>query len=147
MSFDYSKQRYWQDVNEGDEVPALEFPMTVHRLVVQAGGNMDFAQIHHNTEVAQAQGAPEMYANNVFSQAMWERTIREFIGLDGVIKKMGPFRMKTFTIVGETVRVHGNVSRKWQEGGENFVEFSLASTISSGDSVVGTMTATLPSRS
>ena len=144
--FDYSKQRYWEDVNEGDEVPALEFPMTVHRLVVHAGANMDFAQIHHNTEVAQAQGAPEMYANNVFAQGMWERTIREFIGLDGVIKKMGPFRMKVFTVIGETVRVHGNVSRKWQENGENFVEFSLASTISSGDSVVGSMTATLPSR-
>jgi acyl dehydratase len=143
--FDYSKQVYWEDVNEGDEVPPLEFPMTMHRLVVHAGASMDFNPIHYNTEVARAQGAPEMYTNNVFSQGMWERTIREFIGLDGVIKKMGPFRMKFFSIVGETVKVHGTVSRKWQEDGESFVEFDLASSVSTGDCVVGKMTVTLPS--
>ena len=144
--FDYSQQRYWQDVEVGEEVPPLSFAMTMHRFVVQSGASLDFNPIHYNTEVARAEGAPEMYANNVFVQGMWERTVREWMGLDGVIKKMGPFRMKFFSVVGETVTVHGQVSRKWEDGDAHFVELDLASTVSTGDSVVGKMTVTLPSR-
>jgi hypothetical protein len=144
---DWSQQRYYDDVNEGDEVPSLAFPLTVHRLIVQAGANKDFAQIHHNTEVAQAQGAQEIYANNVFTQGMWERVVREYIGLDGVIKKIGPFRMKLFNTVGETVIVKGHVRRKWQENGENFVELELRSEIAKGISVgPGPVLVTLPKR-
>ena len=145
---DWSQQRYFEDVNEGDEVPAVEFPLSVHRLIVHAGANKDFAQIHHNTEVAQQQGAPEMYANNVFVQGMWERTVREFIGLDGTIKKVGPFRMNIFNTVGETVKVKGTVKRKWQDGGQNFVELELRSEISRGTSVgPGPVLVTLPAQS
>ena len=86
---DWTKQRKWDEVNEGDELDPIEVPITMHRLVVEAGANRDFAQIHHNTEVSQEQGAPEMYANNVFIQGWWERCSREFIGLDGRIKKVG----------------------------------------------------------
>ncbi len=109
----------------------------MHRLIVQAGANKDFAPIHHNTEVAQGQGAPEMYANNVFHQSTWERTAREYIGLDGVIKKIGPFRMRIFATVGETVKVQGRAARKWQEGGQNFVELGLRSEISGGRTAAG----------
>ena len=146
--FDWSKQRYFDDVNEGDEVPTLAFPISAHRMIVQAGANKDFAAIHHNTEVAQAQGAPEMYVNNVFHQSMWERTTREYIGLGGVIKRIGPFRMKIFGVVGETIQVKGNVKKKWQEDGQNFIELELRSEISQGRISVGpgAVLVTLPSR-
>lgn len=144
---DWSKQRYWEDVQEGEEIPTLEFPLSFHRLIVQAGANADFAAIHHNTEVAQAQGAPEIYANNVFIQGMWERSVREYIGLDGVIRKIGPFRMKIFNTVGENVLIKGHVARKWQEDGNNFVELELRSEHSKGVAVgPGPVLVTLPSR-
>ena len=145
---DWSKQLYWDDVAVGDAIPPLTFNMTVHRLVVFAGGNRDFAPIHHDTEVSHAQGAPDMYANNVFCQAMWERTVREWMGLDGRIKKVGPFRIKTFGIVAETITVKGHVARKWQEGDQNFVELELRSELSNGrvSTGPGPVVATLPSR-
>lgn len=145
---DWSRQLHFEDVNEGEEIPGVDFPLSVHRLIVHAGANKDFAAIHHNTEIAKAQGAPEMYANNVFVQGMWERTVREYIGLGGVIKKVGPFRMKIFNVVGETVMVRGKVNRKWQDGGENYVELELRSEISGGRTSVGPgpVLVTLPSR-
>jgi hypothetical protein len=142
---DWARQRQWEDVHEGDAIPTVEFPLPMHRLIVQAGANKDFSAVHHNTEVAQQQGAPEMYANNVFVQGMWERAVREYIGLDGVIKKIGPFRMKTFTLVNEIVVVEGTVQTKWREADENFVEIAMRSRTSSGDSVIGSVTVTLPS--
>ena len=144
---DWSKQRYWEDVNEGDEVPAIDFHLTVQRLVMEAAANRDFAQMHHNTEVAQEQGAPEMYANSVFIEGWWERTVREYIGLDGRVKKVGPFRMNIFNIVGESATTKGRVARKWQENGEKLVELEIWTENPRGVSVgPGPVVVTLPAR-
>lgn len=144
---DWSKQRYFEDVKEGDEVPPVVFHMTVFRLVVEAGANRDFHQIHHNTVVTQGTGAPDMYANNGFIQGMWERAVREYIGLDGRFKKTGPFRMKTFNNVGESVITRGTVKRTWVEGNEHLVELEMVSEHSRGISVgPGPVVVSLPSR-
>jgi hypothetical protein len=144
---DWSTQRYWEDVNEQDELPAVMFPISVYRLVVEAGANRDFNSIHHNTEYAHATGAPEMYANNIFIQGMWERTVREYIGLAGVIKKVGPFRMRVFNTVGETVVTRGRVKRTWREDGAHYVELEMWSENSKGISVgPGPVVVMLPAR-
>jgi hypothetical protein len=144
---DWSTQRYWEDVSEGDDVPALAFPLSVYRLVVEAGANRDFNSIHHNTEHAQKTGASEMYANTIFLQGMWERTVREYIGLGGIMKSLKGFRMKIFNTVGETVITKGRVKRKWQEGGEALVDLEIWSENSKGVSVgPGIVVVTLPCR-
>jgi hypothetical protein len=89
-----------------------------------------------------------MYANNVFIQGMWERTVREYIGLGGRFKKTGPFRMRIFNNVGETVVTKGTVKRKWVENGEHLVELEIVSEHSRGISVgPGPVVVSLPSRS
>jgi acyl dehydratase len=145
---DWAAQRYWEDVHEGDEVPAVSFPLTVYRLVVEAGANRDFNAIHHNSEAARASGAPEMYANTGFLLGMWERTIREFAGLDGRIRRIAGFRMRRFNTVGQTVVVSGSVKRTWREEGEGLVELELQSAVA-GEVTVGpgTVTLALPTRS
>ncbi len=144
---DWSTQRYWEDVSEEDEVPAIEFPLSVYRLVVEAGANRDFNSIHHNTEYAQQTGASEMYANTLFLQGMWERTVREFIGLAGVMKSLKGFRMKIFNTVGETMVTKGMVKRKWRDAREGYVDLQMWSENSKGISVgPGTVVVTLPHR-
>lgn len=140
-----SAQRYWEDVSEGDALAPLAFPITVYRLVMAAGANRDFNSIHHNSEYAKATGAPEMYANNLFLQGMWERSVRNYIGLAGTIRKLSEFRMKIFNTVGDTVIVKGSVVRKWREGREGFVEFEVWSENAKGISVgPGRIVATMP---
>ncbi len=144
---DWSAQLYFEDVKEGDEVPQVAFPITVQRLVMEAGANRDFNGIHHNREIARSYGAPDMFCNNYFLQAMWERTVREYIGLRGVIRKIGPFRMRIFNPVGDTVVVKGHVLRKYQQDGRNVVELKMWSENSRGISVgPGPVVVTLPSR-
>ncbi len=139
------RQIYWGEIALGDELPTQEFPLSVFRLVMAAGSNRDFNSIHHNTEYAQATGAPEMYANNFFLQGMWEKTVREYIGLGGVIKSLKGFRMSSFNTVGDTVRTKGKVKNKWEEGGECFVELEVWSENATAISVgPGTMIATIP---
>ena len=144
---DWSQPRYWEDVREGDEIPPVTINLTIARLVVEAGANRDFNQIHHNTPVSIATGAPDMYANNGFIQAWWERAVRQYIGLGGRFRKTGPFRMRIFNTVGEAAVTKGTVKRKWQENGEHLVEIEVRTEISKGVSVgPGPVVASLPSR-
>lgn len=140
-------QRHWEDVTEGEALESIAFPLTVYRLVMAAGANRDFNAIHHNGDYARSTGAPDMYANNFLLQGMWERTLRGYIGLAGVIRRLSGFRMRSFNTVGDTVVVKGRVARKWLEDGTGFVEFELWSENSKGVSVgPGSMVATLPLR-
>lgn len=144
---DWNEQRYWDDVEEGADVPSVAFPLSVYRLVVEAGANRDFNSIHHNSEFARASGAPEMYANTGFLLGMWERALREYIGLDGTIRRIAGFRMKRFNTVGRTVTVRGRVARKWREDGDALIEVEMWSEL--GDDVTvgpGTVTVALPAR-
>ena len=114
---------------------------------MEAGANLDFSRVHHNSAVAEATGAPDMYANNVFIQGWWERAVREYIGLAGRVRRVGPLRMRVFNTVGETVVTRGVVHRVWEEDGEHLVELEMRSDISRGVSVgPGPVVVSLPSR-
>src|SRR5690606_236485 len=142
-----STQKYWDDVQEGEQLTPQVFPLSVYRLVVEAGANRDFNAIHHNSEYAQASGAPEMYANTLFLQGMWEKTVRAFIGLEGKLHQLKGFRMGIFNCAGDTVVVKGEVVYKWQDAGGNFVEIKMWSENSKGVSVgPGAWVASLPAR-
>ena len=144
---DWSAQLFFDDVKEGDDLPQVAFPITIQRLVMEAGANRDFNAIHHNRETARSHGAPDIFCNNLFLQGMWERSVREYIGLKGAIRKIGPFRMRIFNPVGDTVVVKGNVLRKFQQGGQNWLELKMWSENSRGTSVgPGPVLVTLPSR-
>ena len=78
---------------------------------------------------------------------MWERALREFIGLDGTIRRIAGFRMKKFNTVGRTVTVRGRVTRKWRENDDALLEVEMWSEL--GDDVTvgpGTVTVALPAR-
>ena len=144
---DWHTQRYWEDVEEGQGLPDVAFPLSVYRLVVEAGANRDFNSIHHNSEFARASGAPDMYANTGFLLGMWERAIREFVGLDGAIRRISGFRMSKFNTVGQTVTVRGRVARRWLEGDDALVDLEVWSEAAGAVTVgPGTVTVTLPLR-
>jgi acyl dehydratase len=109
-------QRRIEDIRPGDQVPAVDFPLTVYRLVMEAGACRDFNSIHHNSEYAKSTGAPEMYAATSFLLGAWERTVREFIGTNGTIRSIRGFRMKKFNPVGTTMTVRGEVRSTSQDG-------------------------------
>ena len=145
MTVDWTYQRRWADLEVGQELEPVAFPISLYRLVVAAGANRDFNSIHHNSEFAQRSGAPEAYANTIFLQGMWERVAREFIGLAGDIRAIRGFRMRSFNVVGDTVVVRGRVARLWREDDAGLAELELWSENERGLSVgPGTVTVSLP---
>jgi acyl dehydratase len=141
----WDRQRTWDEVSVGDELDPVSFPLSVYRLIVEAGANRDFNSIHHNSAAAQAAGAPDMYANAYFLQGMWERAVREFIGVHGTFLRLAGFRMHHFNPVGVAVVVRGRVVRVWRDGGLALVDIEMTSENGDGVSVgPGTVTAALP---
>jgi acyl dehydratase len=144
---DWSRPRRWSEVVEGHALAPVAFPLSLYRLVVAAGANRDFNPIHHNRDVARAEGAPDAYANTVFLMGMWERTIREFVGTDGVIRSIAGFRMKSFNVVDDTVVVRGTVRRSRVDGDAGVLDVEMWSENAGGVCVgPGLVTVALPRR-
>ena len=141
MTAGHQPQRHLAEVSVGDELSPVRFPITVYRLVMEAGANRDFNSIHHNTEYAQSTGAREMYANTFFLLGMWERAVREWIGPAGTIHSITGFRMRSFNYAGDTTTVSGKVT-----GIEGpLVRLEITSSNSTGVTVgPGTVTVSLP---
>jgi hypothetical protein len=97
------------DIAAGAELPAIAIPITLQRLVMEAGANRDLSLIHHDTKVARATGAPDAFANTFFLMGMFERLMREWAGPAARIRKIGPLRMMIVTAVGDTVYFKGTV--------------------------------------
>lgn len=106
------------DVAVGEELPTVSFPITVYRLVMEAGANRDFNSIHHNSEYARGTGAPDMYANTLFLMGMWERTVRDWAGPRAQIVALRGFRMGRFNILGSATTVTGVVTGVDTHSGE-----------------------------
>jgi acyl dehydratase len=139
------RQRVAGDVRPGELLPPVSFPLPVLRLVMEAGANRDFNLIHHNTEFAQSSGAPEMYANTIFLQSMWEVLVRNYIGCAGTIKKISGFRMSAFNCAGDTVTVKGRVEKVAPGKAESLLELFVWSENAHGVSVgPGTVTVGIP---
>lgn len=140
-------QRCWEDTAVGDGLAPVAFPLTVLRLVMAAGANRDFNAIHHNADVARASGAPDLYANTLLLQGMWERAVRGYIGDAGVLLRQQGFRMHRFNCPGETVTVRGRVVERWHDGRRGLVEIEVWSENGGAVSVgPGRMLAALPLR-
>jgi len=97
------------ELQVGDELPGIEIPLTLQRLVMEAGSNRDFSLIHHDSEVARSTGAPDAFANTYFLMGMFERLMREWGGPAVQIRKIGPLRMSSFNTVGDTLAFEGCV--------------------------------------
>ena len=77
---DWDKQLYFEDVTEDMELTPVSIPLTLQRMVMEAGANRDLSSIHHDNKAAAATGAPGVYMNTFFIMGMIERLLREWIG-------------------------------------------------------------------
>lgn len=140
-----SRQRTYDEISVGDELPAVEFPLPIYRLVVAAGGNRDFNSIHHNRSYATAGGAPDAYASTFFLLGTWERIVRDYIGSAGTIRAIRKFRMRKFNLVGSTMTVGGRVVDKRIDGEQALVVIEVSCRVGADVTVgPGEVEVTLP---
>ena len=132
------------EVAAGTDLPPFPVPLTMQRLVMEAAANKDFTPIHHDRELTRATGAPDPYANTMLVQAVFEATLREWMGLAGRLRKL-QFSMRSFATAGAVLSGHGRVTGTRADGGDGgYVDLEIWTESGGARAASGTATVWLP---
>jgi acyl dehydratase len=124
-------------------VPAFTIPLSLQRLVMEAAANRDFAPIHHDREIAWATGAPDPYANTMLVQSVLEATLRQWMGLDGRLRRLR-FSMRSFATAGAVLSGHGRVLEERRDESGRLVDLEVWTESAGTQTAIGTATVWLP---
>ncbi len=138
---------YFEDVREGDEAPPVVVPnITRTHIVRYAGASGDFNPLHHDELYAIRAGNDRVFAMGMMSAGFLSRMITNWVG-DGKLRK---YRVRFGRQVwpGDTVACKGKITRKYSEGGKNFIEAKVIAENQRGEKVItGSMVAEVMGRS
>jgi acyl dehydratase len=133
------KSLTYAEVNEGDELPVLDIPITTTAIVAGAIASRDYQDVHHDAELAKQRGSKDVFMNILTTNGYVGRYVTDWAGPDAVLKKVA-IRLGAPNYPGDTMLMTGQVTKK----ADGEVEVALKGANSLGDHVVGTVTLVLP---
>ena len=140
------KQLYFEDVQEGQQIPELRITPSTQQLVHWAAGSGDFYQIHYDQDFAKSTGLQGIIVHGALKHALLGRMLWEWIRYDGKIKRYA-VSYRGMDVPGQEMTCRGTVTGKRQENGENVVELEIWTENPQGQKTTpGTATVALPSR-
>lgn len=143
---DYKKQRFFEDVNVGDELPGFGYKLDWTRMVEQVSGSQDFYEVHHDPEFAKAGGHSDIFFNTGWTRANMCRLLTDWAGPKGWVRKFY-FEMRRMNMPNDTIELVGKVVGKevTDIGNEVRIEMSVNND-REGVATPGKATVLLPSR-
>jgi acyl dehydratase len=109
---DWSRQLRFEAVAVGDAVPPYAMWLSYQRIVMSVAADRMFSGLHHSRELARWRGFRDIIFNTRGYEMMFEIMLRRWIGLDGKIVRLGPFRMSGSSYPGDVVTVRAQVTAK-----------------------------------
>jgi len=116
--------RAYEDVQVGESLSPFTVPLTLQRMIMEAGANRDFTPTHSDPAAARAVGAPAVFAGATMVETLLEAGIRTWAGLAPRIAVM-EYAMRDFTCAGDVVTVTGTVTGKGQHDGKPSAELEV----------------------
>ena len=140
------KKLYFEDVQEGDELPSFTVAnLTRSDFVKYAGSSGDFNPIHHDQTFAEASGNPTVFAMGMMNAGILSRLVADYAGIENLRKYRVRFATRVWP--GDSVTCKGKVTRKVVENGEKVIEGEIAALNQKGEvAIQGSFRAALPSR-
>ena len=141
-----AEQVYFEDVNEGDEIPNLMKNCSTQQLAQWAAGSGDFYQIHYDKDFAQSTGLKDIIVHGALKNAFLGQLLHDWAGAKGRVKKFG-CDYRGMDDAKQDINCRGVITKKYQENGENIVELDIWTENPDGKKTSpGTGVVTLPSR-
>jgi 3-methylfumaryl-CoA hydratase len=141
---DWSKQLRDADVKVGDFVPPFAMWLNYQRIVMSVAVDRMFSGIHHNRDMARENGFKDIIYNTRSYEFQFECMLRRWIGLDGKITRLGPFRMTGSSYPGDTVITYGKVTEKVDEGKGKRIKLEIWGDNDRGEACRGAAEVALP---
>jgi acyl dehydratase len=141
-----SEQVYFDDVEEGTELPTLRKDPTTQQLVKYAGASGDYYQIHYDQNFAKNNGLPDVILHGALKGSWLGQVMTDWIGEGGDLKKLVT-QYRGMDVPGTPILGKGIVKSKRVENGENIVECEIWLENHEGTkTTLGTGIVALPSR-
>ena len=141
---DWSRQLRFGDVAVGDEVPSYALWLSYQRIVMSVAVDRMFSGIHHNRERAREAGFGDIIFNTRSYEMLFEAMLRRWIGLDGRIRRLGPFRMGGSSYPDDVVTARATVVDTESGAAERRIKVELVATNNRGEAARGEAEVELP---
>ena len=140
------KQLYFEDVEEGMEIPPLVKNPTTRQLVQYAGASGDFYQIHYDKDYALNNGLPSVIVHGALKNSWMGQLMTDWIGEGGWLKKLS-VQYRGMDVPGDTITARGRANKKYVERDVHAVECEIWLENSKGErTTLGSAVVVLPSK-
>lgn len=141
MSTSLPVTRSFASVSVGDELPALEIPLTRTLIVASAIATRDYQVVHHDPTIAAERGSKDIIMNILTSNAFVGRFVTDWTGPDSFLKSV-KVRLGAPNYPGDTMVIVGTVTEKHEA--DRTVTIAVRGSNSLGDHVNATVEVVLP---
>ena len=139
-------QVYWDDVQEGTELPAVVKNPTTQQLVKYAGASGDYYQIHYDQGFAKNNELDGVILHGALKNAFLGHLVTKWMGPEGDLKRLA-CQYRGMVIPGTPITAKGVVTRKYQDQGANLVDCEIWLENKDGEKTTpGSATVALPLR-
>lgn len=107
-------QRYWDDVEEGSELPRVDDEITYRRVIMNPATTWDYFPGHHDPEYARAQAQPTIYVNTMHFLGFVDRLATGWGGPGSFIARR-KISMQRSIYAGDTMVGEGRVVRRYTD--------------------------------
>lgn len=128
------KKLSFDDVKEGDVLPAVETVITRTGIVKYAGAGGDFNPLHHDDEIAKSFGLPSVFSMGLFQGGILSRVLTDWAGPGSVRRYKIRFMNQVWP--NERIICKGRVTGKSSENGENIIHCIISVEKKDGTSVI-----------
>jgi acyl dehydratase len=128
------------DVTVGDQLPALELPITRTMIVATAIASRDYQDVHHDPELAEQRGSKDIFMNILTTNGLVGRFVTDWAGPGAVLKALR-IRLGAPNYPGDVMTLTGEVTQVRDDGD---VDVRVRGANGLGDHVTGTVTVRLP---
>ena len=133
--------RTFADVNVGDELTALDLPITRTLIVSTAIATRDYQVVHHDPSIAAERGSKDIIMNILTSNAFVGRFVTDWTGPNSFIRSV-KVRLGAPNYPGDTMVITGSVTAK--DDANKFVTVAVKGSNSMGDHMNATVEVVLP---
>ena len=136
----------FEDVEVGDKIPELvKEPITETQLVMYAGASGDFNPMHTVHKFGEKAGFGGVIAHGMLGMAFAGQLITDWLGAGAMTK----FSVRFLGIIKpkDVITCHGKITKKYSDGGKNYIDCDLVLVKQNGDTVItGSTKVILPNK-
>ncbi|WP_406371585.1 MaoC family dehydratase [Streptomyces sp. NBC_01550] len=124
----------------GEELAPLEVAVTRTLIVAGAIASRDYQDVHHDAELAQQKGSPDIFMNILTTNGLVGRYVTDRFGPSAVLQKVA-IRLGTPNYPGDTMVLSGTVTALGDDG---TAEVTIVGANGLGRHVTGKVTVSVP---